>query len=83
MTSTMANDARCCATSTGCSDCRSSCRPRRKLRFPMALPSSSSAGLRLAGARDFAASDALRDELAAIGVEVRDTANGQETTVRR
>ena len=35
------------------------------------------------GARDFAASDALRDELAAIGVEVRDTANGQETTVRR
>ena len=34
-------------------------------------------------ARDFAASDALRDELAALGVEVRDTADGQETTVRR
>ncbi len=28
-------------------------------------------------ARDFAASDALRDELAALGVEVRDTAEGQ------
>ena len=34
-------------------------------------------------ARDFAASDALRDELAAIGVEVRDTPDGQETTLRR
>ena len=34
-------------------------------------------------ARDFAASDALRDELAAIGVEVRDTPDGQEATVRR
>ena len=34
-------------------------------------------------ARDFAASDALRDELAAIGVEVRDTPDGQVTTVRR
>ena len=34
-------------------------------------------------ARDYAASDALRDELAAIGVDVRDTPNGQETTVRR
>ncbi len=34
-------------------------------------------------ARDFAASDALRDELAALGVEVRDTPEGQETTVRR
>ena len=33
-------------------------------------------------ARDFAASDALRDELAAMGVEVRDTPEGQETTVR-
>jgi cysteinyl-tRNA synthetase len=33
--------------------------------------------------RDFATSDALRDELAALGVEVRDTHNGQETTVRR
>jgi cysteinyl-tRNA synthetase len=33
-------------------------------------------------ARDFAASDALRDELAAMGVEVRDTPSGQETTVR-
>ena len=32
--------------------------------------------------RDFAASDALRDELAALGVDVRDTAAGQETTVR-
>jgi hypothetical protein len=28
-------------------------------------------------------SDALRDELAAMGVEVRDTPVGQETTVRR
>jgi cysteinyl-tRNA synthetase len=34
-------------------------------------------------ARDFAASDALRDELAALGVEVRDTPEGQETTVAR
>jgi cysteinyl-tRNA synthetase len=34
-------------------------------------------------ARDFAASDALRDELAALGVEVRDTPAGQETAVRR
>ena len=33
-------------------------------------------------ARDFSTSDALRDELAALGVEVRDTASGQETTVR-
>ena len=33
-------------------------------------------------ARDFATSDALRDELAALGVEVRDTPEGQETTVR-
>ncbi len=34
-------------------------------------------------ARDYATSDVLRDELAAIGVEVRDTPEGQETTVRR
>ncbi len=34
-------------------------------------------------AKDFAASDALRDELATLGVEVRDTPAGQETTVRR
>ena len=34
-------------------------------------------------ARDFAASDALRDELAALGVEVRDTAAGQVATARR
>ena len=34
-------------------------------------------------ARDFASSDALRDELAALGVDVRDTADGQVTTVRR
>jgi cysteinyl-tRNA synthetase len=33
-------------------------------------------------ARDWATSDALRDELAAMGVEVRDTGSGQETTVR-
>lgn len=33
-------------------------------------------------ARDYAASGALRDELAALGVEVRDTPGGQETTVR-
>jgi cysteinyl-tRNA synthetase len=33
------------------------------------------------GARDFAASDALRDELAALGVEVRDTPSGQEASV--
>ena len=32
-------------------------------------------------AQDFAASDALRDELAALGVEVRDTPDGQQTTV--
>ncbi len=34
-------------------------------------------------ARDFAASDALRDELAALGVDVRDTPDGQETSVTR
>ncbi len=33
-------------------------------------------------ARDFAASDVLRDELDALGVEVRDTPKGQETTIR-
>ena len=32
--------------------------------------------------RTFAPSDALRDQLAALGVEVRDTMSGQETTVR-
>jgi len=32
-------------------------------------------------ARDWAASDALRDELAALGVEVRDTREGQLTSV--
>jgi cysteinyl-tRNA synthetase len=34
-------------------------------------------------ARDFATSDTLRDELAALGVEVRDTPSGQETSIRR
>ena len=34
-------------------------------------------------ARDFAASDSLRDELAALSVDVRDTPSGQEITVRR
>ncbi|HET6379555.1 MAG TPA: cysteine--tRNA ligase [candidate division Zixibacteria bacterium] len=34
-------------------------------------------------ARDFATSDRLRDQLAAMGVEVRDTPEGQVTTVRR
>jgi cysteinyl-tRNA synthetase len=34
-------------------------------------------------ARDWATADALREELAALGVEVRDTANGQEATRRR
>lgn len=34
-------------------------------------------------ARDFATSDALREELAALGVEVRDTSDGQEASVRR
>jgi cysteinyl-tRNA synthetase len=34
-------------------------------------------------ARDFATSDALRDELAALGVEVRDTPDGQVTSTRR
>ncbi len=34
-------------------------------------------------ARDFATSDALRDELAAMGMEVRDTPDGQVTTLRR
>ncbi|HEX2766285.1 MAG TPA: cysteine--tRNA ligase [Candidatus Limnocylindria bacterium] len=33
-------------------------------------------------ARDWATSDALRDELARLGVEVRDTPSGQEWTVR-
>jgi cysteinyl-tRNA synthetase len=32
-------------------------------------------------ARDYATSDALRDELAAMGVDVRDTPEGQVTTV--
>jgi cysteinyl-tRNA synthetase len=39
------------------------------------------AAARAAG--DYATSDALRAELAALGVEVRDTRDGQETTVRR
>jgi hypothetical protein len=30
--------------------------------------------------REFAASDVLREELAAIGVEVRDSPDGQDTT---
>jgi cysteinyl-tRNA synthetase len=34
-------------------------------------------------ARDWATADALRGELAALGVEVRDTADGQEATRRR
>jgi cysteinyl-tRNA synthetase len=34
-------------------------------------------------ARDFTTSDALRDELAALGVEVRDTPEGQATSIRR
>jgi cysteinyl-tRNA synthetase len=34
-------------------------------------------------ARDFATSDALRDELAAMGVEVRDTPGGQVATLRK
>jgi len=34
-------------------------------------------------ARDYATSDRLRDELAAMGVEVRDTPSGQETSLRR
>jgi cysteinyl-tRNA synthetase len=34
-------------------------------------------------ARDFTASDALRDELAALGVEVRDTPEGQEAVARQ
>jgi cysteinyl-tRNA synthetase len=34
-------------------------------------------------ARDYGTSDTLRDELAALGVEVRDTPDGQETTLRR
>jgi cysteinyl-tRNA synthetase len=34
-------------------------------------------------ARDFATSDALRDELDAMGVEVRDTPDGQKATARR
>ncbi|MDQ3691485.1 MAG: cysteine--tRNA ligase [Chloroflexota bacterium] len=34
-------------------------------------------------ARDYAASDALRDELAALGVDVRDTPGGQVAEVRR
>ncbi len=32
-------------------------------------------------ARDFVTSDVLRNELAALGVEVRDTPGGQETKV--
>jgi cysteinyl-tRNA synthetase len=34
-------------------------------------------------AHDYPTSDALRDELAAMGVEVRDTPEGQDTTLRR
>jgi cysteinyl-tRNA synthetase len=33
-------------------------------------------------ARDFATSDRLREKLAALGVQVRDTPDGQETTFR-
>ena len=33
-------------------------------------------------ARDFALSDSLRDELAAMGIDVRDTPQGQVTTPR-
>jgi cysteinyl-tRNA synthetase len=35
------------------------------------------------GGRDFAAADALREELAMMGVEVRDTPEGQVATRRR
>jgi hypothetical protein len=35
------------------------------------------------GVRDFRTSDQLRDELAATGVEVRDTPNAHEITVRK
>ncbi|MGH2488272.1 MAG: CysS/YqeB C-terminal domain-containing protein, partial [Candidatus Limnocylindria bacterium] len=34
-------------------------------------------------AHDYVTSDRLRDELAALGVEVRDTPSGQESTRRR
>jgi cysteinyl-tRNA synthetase len=34
-------------------------------------------------AHDYATSDALRDELAAMGLEVRDTPDGQRATLRR
>jgi cysteinyl-tRNA synthetase len=34
-------------------------------------------------AHDFATSDALRDKLAAMGIEVRDTPDGQVTTLRK
>jgi cysteinyl-tRNA synthetase len=34
-------------------------------------------------ARDFATSDTLREELGALGVEVRDTPEGQVTSLRR
>jgi cysteinyl-tRNA synthetase len=33
--------------------------------------------------RDFATSDSLRDELAALGIDVRDSPDGQVTTIRR
>jgi cysteinyl-tRNA synthetase len=54
-------------------------------RSPAALPAGAPALLdeRAAArsAKDFDASDRLRDELAALGVVVKDTANGQEWTV--
>ncbi len=54
---------------------------------PVALPAGAAELLErraaARAARDFAASDALRDELAALGVEVRDTPSGQEATATR
>ena len=65
--------SRRCATSTGC---WRSCRTRPRTSNPTSRPCSSERAAARA-ARDFAASDRLRDELAAHGVTVEDTRDGQ------
>jgi cysteinyl-tRNA synthetase len=54
-------------------------------KAPAALPAGAQALLderaAVRAAKDFAASDRLRDELAAIGVQVKDTPSGQEWTL--
>jgi cysteinyl-tRNA synthetase len=56
-------------------------RPRRGAAIPPGASELLSARARARAARDFAASDRLRGELAAIGVQVTDTADGQRWKV--